>query len=99
MSEYKKKMDIEEAISYCDWYKGARAFCSEKTEAAIETLLAEYHSFKSAYEQIRWERDVAIEQLSEIGKSLGEKMDDIKAQQQEITALQKALTAAVKTER
>jgi len=40
MSEYKKKMDIEEAIFYCDWYKGARAFCSKKTEAAIETLLA-----------------------------------------------------------
>lgn len=55
---------------------------------SIATLLAEYHSFKSAYDQVRWERDVAIEQLSEIGKSLGEKMDDIKAQQQEIKRLE-----------
>ena len=28
-------------------------------------------------DQIRWERDTAIQQLSEIGKGLGEKMDDI----------------------
>lgn len=28
-------------------------------------------------EQIRWERDTAIEQLSEIGKGLGERMDDV----------------------
>ena len=30
-----------------------------------------------AYEQTRWERDTAISQLAEIGKSLCEKMDDI----------------------
>ena len=30
-----------------------------------------------AYEQTRWERDTAIEQLAEIGKSLCEKMDDV----------------------
>ncbi|MBQ3329955.1 MAG: hypothetical protein IJG87_02125 [Ruminococcus sp.] len=29
-------------------------------------------------EQIKWERDVAIEQLKFIGKGLGEKMDDVK---------------------
>lgn len=27
--------------------------------------------------QIRWERDTAIEQLSQIGKGLGERMDDV----------------------
>lgn len=27
--------------------------------------------------QIRWERDVAIEQLHQIGKEFGEKMDDV----------------------
>lgn len=31
-----------------------------------------------ACEQIKWERDVAIEQLKSIGKGLGEKMDDVK---------------------
>lgn len=28
-------------------------------------------------DQIRWERDVALAQLSEIGKGFGERMDDI----------------------
>lgn len=31
-----------------------------------------------AFDQIKWERDVAIEQLSEIGCSLGQKMDEVK---------------------
>jgi hypothetical protein len=35
--------------------------------------------FKNAYEQVKCERDVAISQLEEIGISLGQKMDDIKA--------------------
>lgn len=30
-----------------------------------------------AYEQTRWERDMAISQLEEIGKSLFEKMDNV----------------------
>lgn len=30
-----------------------------------------------AYEQTRWERDMAISQLEEIGKSLCEKMDNV----------------------
>jgi len=33
---------------------------------------------RGAYEQVAWERSIAIEQLREIGKSLGEKMDDIR---------------------
>ena len=32
---------------------------------------------RSAYEQAVWERDTAIAQLSEIGKGLGAKMDDV----------------------
>ena len=31
-----------------------------------------------ACEQIKWERDIAIEQLNAIGKGLGETMDDVK---------------------
>ena len=30
------------------------------------------------YRQVMWERDTALNQLAEIGKSLGEKMDNIK---------------------
>lgn len=32
---------------------------------------------REQYEQIHWERDVALHQLEEIGKALGEKMDDV----------------------
>jgi hypothetical protein len=31
----------------------------------------------SAYKQVMWERDVAVEQLKQIGKGLGEAMDDV----------------------
>ena len=31
----------------------------------------------SAYKQVMWERDVAVEQLKQIGKCLGETMDDV----------------------
>ena len=37
-----------------------------------------------AYDQIKWERDIAISQLESIGKSLGEKMDDIQEMQKEM---------------
>ena len=33
---------------------------------------------KSYAEQIRWERDIAIEQLNEIGCQFGQKMDELK---------------------
>ena len=33
---------------------------------------------KEYVDQVRWERDIAISQLNDIGKSLGEKMDDVK---------------------
>lgn len=32
---------------------------------------------RSAYDQVRWERDTAIEQLRSIGKGFGETMDDV----------------------
>ena len=32
---------------------------------------------KAAYDQVVWERNLAKEQLKSIGKSLGEKMDDV----------------------
>ena len=33
---------------------------------------------RRAYNQVMWERDIAIAQLSEIGKGFGQKMDDVK---------------------
>lgn len=32
---------------------------------------------RGIFEQVAWERDIAIEQLADIGKSFGEKMDDV----------------------
>lgn len=32
---------------------------------------------RGAFDQIKWERDVAIEQLEELGLSLGEKIDGV----------------------
>jgi len=32
---------------------------------------------RAVYEQVAWERDTALAQLSDIGKGLGEKMDDV----------------------
>lgn len=32
---------------------------------------------RGVFEQVTWERDIAVKQLADIGKSLGEKMDDV----------------------
>lgn len=45
-------------------------------EDALELLKAD----QSVIDQIEWERDTAIEQLAEVDKSLGEKMDDLREQ-------------------
>ena len=61
---------------------GKQTFKDRKqTLAALFILEAAQNGeiFSKAYvDQVRWERDTAIEQLDEIGKSLGEKMDDVK---------------------
>ena len=41
--------------------------CSDDCEAYIEVVSA------SIFDQIKWERDVALEQLNELGLSFGEK--------------------------
>ena len=38
-------------------------------------------------DQIKWERDIALSQLKEIGKGLGEKMDDVKPMKPHYTTL------------
>lgn len=38
-------------------------------------------------DQIKWERDTALSQLKEIGKGLGEKMDDVKPMKPHYTTL------------
>ena len=50
----------------------------EECEDCIHGLAIEALKKQSIYEQIKWERDVAIEQLESIGIGLGRKMDDVK---------------------
>lgn len=61
---------------------GRQTFKDRKqTVAALVILEAAQKGeiFSKTYvDQVRWERDIAIGQLDEIGKSLGEKMDDVK---------------------
>lgn len=55
----------------CNYLQGTRVQQEEAIEVAI--------SIMNAYNQIKWERDIAIGQLEEIGCTLGQKMDEIKA--------------------
>lgn len=52
----------------CDWM----AFIDKEPAADVVS--------KGLYEQIKWERDVALAQLEEYGVSLGEKADVVKMQ-------------------
>lgn len=58
----------------------------EKLGTVEETKQAK--SMANACEQIRWERDVAISQLEEVGVSLGQKMNDIRKLQEKSVAKQ-----------
>lgn len=47
--------------------------------ASVMSLISfEKKEIANAYDQVRAERDMALSQLKEIGKCLGEKMDDVK---------------------
>lgn len=63
-------IECECGLSFCvnsyDFEETAKAW-NKRVSVSQEVL-----------DQVRWEQDVAIKQLSEIGKSLGERMDDIK---------------------
>lgn len=70
-------------VSFVDNIIPRQTFKARNQTVAILTILelaskGEVFS-KEVLTQIRWERDIAISQLEEIGKSLGEKMDDVKA--------------------
>ncbi|SFU57471.1 hypothetical protein [Butyrivibrio sp. INlla21] len=46
--------------------------------SAMSLIGFEKKEIANAYDQVRAERDIALSQLKEIGKCLGEKMDDVK---------------------
>ena len=53
-----------------------------ETKNAIRKIIADFPAAdvvsRDAYDQIDWERCVALTQLKEIGKSFGERMDDVR---------------------
>ena len=68
-------------ISFVDGINVGQTFKNRKQTVAVLTILdlaskGEILS-KEVLDQVRWERDIAISQLEVIGKSLGEKMDDV----------------------
>jgi len=74
-------IEREKALEECDWY--ANEFCECEyaimpLKGALEILPAADVVSRGAYDQTDWERCVALTQLKEIGKGLGERMDDVR---------------------
>ena len=72
MSKQKGNKEIAEALSEQ----------MERGEYADDTIKAAIAALRNSVpqgvvDQIRWERDTALEQLAEIGKGLGSRMDDV----------------------
>ena len=68
LKEQQEQIDrlTEENASNAEMAEGLRELLKESVSQGV-------------VDQIRWERDTALSQLKEIGKGLGEKMDDIVA--------------------
>lgn len=65
-----------DSLYSCEELKGRKT-----TEAVAKTIMEQptvEAVSKSYAEQIRWERDVAVGQLNEIGCQFGQKMDEVK---------------------
>lgn len=68
--------DVNQALMIAKGTECSLVKISMKSAEEIIALLNDSVS-QSVVDQIRWERDTALEQLAEIGKGLGEKMDDV----------------------
>lgn len=56
---------------------GAEHVLAKHADAVIDSIPAVDAVERGVFEQVAWERDIAVGQLSDIGKSFGEKMDDV----------------------
>ena len=83
MAEYIKREDIikwiDDSLELC----GDRYSVDQKNMMELfRTVINDCLPFadvveRNTFEQVMWERDVALAQLAEIGKGFGEKMDDV----------------------
>lgn len=71
MTEYIKREDVMERVGR--WQLNTREAIAEMIMSVPSADVVT----REQYEQIHWERDVALHQLEEIGKGLGEKMVDV----------------------
>lgn len=70
-------MNEQEAIKIIDCNRPYEAII-RKAEKEVFDMAIKSLEKQSIYEQIKWERDVALEQLESIGVGLGRIMDDVK---------------------
>ena len=70
-------MKIQEAIRHYEY--GITHDIFKEPVTTYAQLSVEALKKLSVYEQVKWERDIAISQLEEIGCGFGRKMDDVKA--------------------
>ena len=86
MSDLIDRQDaIDTVTRYCNQYD------LRELLADIEVLPSAEAVLKGTYEQVRWERDTALEQLKELGYSLGEK-----PRKSDLISRQKAINTAEK---
>ena len=78
-------MELKDAIELLEEVKVLDDSMYQYTPAYLEALdnvIENVRSLKHYAGQLRWERDVAIGQLNEIGIQFGEKMDSVKLAQE-----------------
>lgn len=78
------KMTIEDIREYS---KNAVNILKRNDQYATAKAVEYAFSSLIALEQIRWERDIAIEQLSELGIGFGEKIDGVYLRKKEYEKL------------
>ena len=77
-------MTIEDIVEY---RKNAIKRLENDGQYATATAVDKAFSALIALDQIRWERDIAIEQLEELGLSLGQKIDGVYLSKEEYEKL------------
>ena len=77
----KSRADVIDGLRRCadqSFCSGCPYYCNLNCTVELMTDAAELlRSDQGVIDQYRWERDTACDQLKEIGKGLGEKMNDI----------------------
>ena len=78
------KMTIEDIREY---NKNAADILKKNNQYATAKAVEQAFASLIVLEQIRWERNIAIEQLKELGISFGEKIDGVYLSKEEYDAL------------